>query len=124
MILCHSDSSESAAKASSIFEASRCRLAIANAADSATAKAAVSACQLRWVNRVDANTNAFLCSGFEAKYAPMMALRIGGPLPAETTAHFSGGNPIHNLMQDLAVAKPTPPGNPANHQRNFQARAR
>src|SRR5208282_1874371 len=100
------------------------RFIIVRATDSATASAAVSACQPRWVKRDEAKTNSRRRSGSAAKYAPRTALLIGGPLPAELTAHLPAGKPIHNLRQAFAVAKPTPPGRPTNHHRNFQARVR
>ena len=73
------------------------------------------------VKRDDARTNSRRRCGLSAKNAPRITLRMAGPSPADLTALRPGGNPIHNFKQALAVAKPTPPGNAANHQRNFQA---
>src|ERR1051325_11183139 len=106
-----------------IVGAARCEF-IAKAAHSATASAAVSDCQLRWVRREEARTKSRRRSGLLAKKAPMMALRMAGPAPAELTADLVGGKPSQSLMQARAVARPTPPGRPANHQRSFQAKAR
>src|ERR1051325_1268470 len=63
-------------------------------------------------------------TGSSAKYAPMIALRMAGPLPADATAHLLAGMPTHMRRHAFAVANPTPPGRPANHQRNFQPSAR
>src|SRR5579871_6938969 len=94
-----------------------------NATASATAKAAVSACQLWCVNREQALTNSRRLVGSSAKQAPRIALRMAGPAPPDLTPARSGENPSHNLRHALAVARPTPAGSPKNHQRNFQASA-
>ena len=91
---------------------------------SATASAAVSACQPRCVNWDEALTNSRRFSCCVAKNAPIIALRMAGPLPPEVTPLRFAGNPNQSFRQALAVAKPTPAGNPRNHQRNFQASAR
>lgn len=94
------------------------------AAASATASAAVYARLSAWVMRVLAKTNLRRRSLSSQKRAPMMALRIAGPLPAEFTPLCSGENPIQSRRHALAVANPAPAGNAIIHQRSFHASRR
>src|ERR1043165_9796445 len=96
----------------------------ARAAHSAMASAAVSDCLLRCVMREEARTKVRRRCGSLAKNAPMIALRMAGPAPADLTADLVGGNPSQSLMQARAVARPTPAGSAMNHHRSFQARVR
>jgi hypothetical protein len=77
-----------------------------------------------WVRRVWASVKERRVSGFSGKQAPIKAVRIQGPLPAEKTPDFCGGYPSQRRRMARAVAKPVPAGKPRSHQRSSEANAR
>ena len=44
--------------------------------------------------------------------------RMAGPLPAENTPLFPGGDPNHSFKMERRVAKPIPAGKPRSQKRN------